>query len=525
MKSVENIEPVEDSRWKQKYFNALEDLERQEVRWTELEKLLRRSISHLSLLGDGLDSELDDALNTLRNRIRNESDTGKIRSMVDAISEISGRVAGRHAKKEPTVPSAPLVAATDILLYLIDNYGDCEGAPLEQSLLQKRAENAESYEALTKVADAIVERMQSLNSFDGAQPPSNAGHYSQGFIAIRDTLLQLLQVQSFPSSLAQEVELVERRLQGELDDESLRRVLVALADLSAAACREVQKERSEIERFLLQLNDRLQEVDQSLKTTVDSQTESLERTHKMNRVVQTEVDEIRSTIESALQFEELKGVLQTRVSAIESHIQKFRISEEHHNTRSKLEIGRLLNRVSDMEEEAKTLRIKVSEERARATKDPLTGVYNRGGYEERVQQEYQRWRRYQKPLSLVLWDLDYFKQINDTYGHQAGDKVLKAMGSILSKRLRNTDYTARYGGEEFVSLLTETPIEKAQKVVDDVRRGVQSSVFSYHGNQVSVTISCGLAEFQAGDTPESVLSRADDALYLAKKNGRNRCEK
>lgn len=136
MKSVPNIEPATEDRWKQKYFDALSDLEKREERWTASEKLLRRSISHLSLLADGVDEELDDALNTLRSSIRNESDLGKIRSMVDSISDISERVGARRSQQPSGTSSAPLVAAADILLYLIENYVDQKATPLEQGLLQ-----------------------------------------------------------------------------------------------------------------------------------------------------------------------------------------------------------------------------------------------------------------------------------------------------------------------------------------------------------------------------------------------------
>ncbi|WP_457640738.1 GGDEF domain-containing protein [Persephonella sp.] len=153
--------------------------------------------------------------------------------------------------------------------------------------------------------------------------------------------------------------------------------------------------------------------------------------------------------------------------------------------------------------------------------DPLTGIYNKSKFNQLLQLELERSKRYGRPLSLILFDIDYFKKINDTYGHQAGDYVLKTLAQIVSSNIRATDYFARWGGEEFVILAPETDIEGAQILAEKIRKTIEEYPFDTVGK---VTSSFGVTEASLKDTPDSFVKRADVALYKAKDRGRNRVE-
>jgi diguanylate cyclase len=188
--------------------------------------------------------------------------------------------------------------------------------------------------------------------------------------------------------------------------------------------------------------------------------------------------------------------------------------------------GRWINSTSacrGVQQESDILRRRLQEERNLALVDTLTGISNRLAYNERLQLEVARWRRYQSPLVLSLWDIDRFKNVNDEYGHQAGDKALKLIARLLRDHVRETDFVARYGGEEFVLLLPETQLDNALLVAELMRKRVESCGFHFHGAPVPITISCGLSQFREGDSPEQAFARADAALYRAKAQGRNRC--
>ena len=122
----------------------------------------------------------------------------------------------------------------------------------------------------------------------------------------------------------------------------------------------------------------------------------------------------------------------------------------------------------------------------------------------------------------MVADVDHFKQINDNYGHLAGDKVLRILAKEISTRVRQTDFVARYGGEEFVVLLNNIALEDAEKLMNNVRQKIEKCPFHFKEKQVQITMSFGIAEFGRNDMPETAFERADTALYRAKQSGRNR---
>lgn len=157
-----------------------------------------------------------------------------------------------------------------------------------------------------------------------------------------------------------------------------------------------------------------------------------------------------------------------------------------------------------------------------AIKDGLTNVHNKRYLLETLEREIPRALRHHRPLSVLLFDIDFFKKINDTYGHLAGDYVLKELATLVKHRLRPDDVFGRYGGEEFCSILPETPLVGAGHIAEDLRRRVEAKRFVFEGETIPVTISLGAAELCAGQDVTSFLKAADDKLYEAKRGGRNR---
>ena len=137
--------------------------------------------------------------------------------------------------------------------------------------------------------------------------------------------------------------------------------------------------------------------------------------------------------------------------------------------------------------------------------------------------EIARWQRYHTPLCLVVWDIDFFKKVNDQYGHQVGDKVLVQVGDQFLQHIRRADFVARFGGEEFVMLLPHTNKHSALKVTEKLRSLIEENALMVNGAPLTVTVSCGITQFFKGDTHESAFERADQALYRAKEQGRNQC--
>lgn len=152
--------------------------------------------------------------------------------------------------------------------------------------------------------------------------------------------------------------------------------------------------------------------------------------------------------------------------------------------------------------------------------DELTGIYNRRKFNELFDSETERAKRYNQPLSLVLLDIDHFKMINDKYGHNEGDEVLKAIAEILRKHLRRSDVYARWGGEEFIILMTHTSLDTAGQVAEKLR-GLLCDV-RYGNINENISASFGVSSLHTEEQITPLIKRADDALYDAKRNGRNR---
>ncbi len=155
--------------------------------------------------------------------------------------------------------------------------------------------------------------------------------------------------------------------------------------------------------------------------------------------------------------------------------------------------------------------------------DPLTGLANRRAFDRELAWRFEHARRYGRPLSLAMIDLDHFKEINDQYGHPAGDAVLQRVAQILDRCTRDSDFVARFGGEEFVGILPETPLLEALQFAEKIRAAVAAAEFEI---PLRVTVSIGVAGMPRSevDSAEALLRAADEALYRAKEKGRNRVE-
>jgi diguanylate cyclase (GGDEF)-like protein len=160
-----------------------------------------------------------------------------------------------------------------------------------------------------------------------------------------------------------------------------------------------------------------------------------------------------------------------------------------------------------------------------ALSDPLTGFRNRRWLDQTLPRIVQRHLHAAEPLCIAIMDIDHFKQVNDNYGHAAGDDVLLQIGRLVRANLRPEDSAARIGGEEFVLILPHTLLPGAISAVERLREAIARAAFKHHGRKLpQVTVSLGLAELERGVTPEQLLARADVALYAAKQSGRNRTE-
>jgi diguanylate cyclase len=284
-----------------------------------------------------------------------------------------------------------------------------------------------------------------------------------------------------------------------------------------------QREKLELEHLLQQMTSRLDEIAAHLAGEVEEQNAAQDDTAKLNFLVSGEVEELKTNVMRALDLPALRNQVGIRLDAINGHLHEYRGREESRVKTYRERVGRMRSRIRELERESHSLHLSLQEEQRLAMIDALTGIPNRAAYDDRMAQEFRRWKRFGRIVSILAWDIDHFKKINDAYGHKAGDKVLCVFGKQLAKHVRETDFVARYGGEEFVMLLVGSSPAEAYAVADKIRTEISQLGFHFHDKAVTVTASCGITNFIAEDSADVAFDRADRALYQAKEAGRNRC--
>ncbi|VAW75381.1 hypothetical protein MNBD_GAMMA15-503 [hydrothermal vent metagenome] len=475
-------------QWKKKYLDYLEESERSEKQWKDSDELLRKTISRLTLAADGLDDTLDKQLRDLRNAIRDHSSSSQLRVRIDEMSRTLVRLDQSGKQRDVTDESAT------------------------------PAPSGESGGFLKR----IFGTSSSPASVSDSETPHDVG--STGSTeTIRDILVQLLERLTLPDEFSGHVERIRAHILKMDEGGQWDSVLGEIADLVQAIRAQSLKEKQGIEDFLKQLGERLQEVDRQLAQSEAYYDDTRDAGERLDTQVQQEISGIGNSVRDATDLGQLKQVVRTHIDVILEHMAGHREAEQQRYDEAKREIVVMGERMADMESETETLRSRIDDERSQAKTDALTGIPNRLAWEERLEQEIARWKRFSTPLVLVMWDVDHFKQINDRFGHKAGDKVLRTLAHMLADNVRETDFVARYGGEEFVQLITGTSLEECLPVVEKLRAGIESTAFHFRDERVTITASCGLALFQDGDSADQCFERADKALYRAKDAGRNRC--
>ncbi|WP_460417803.1 GGDEF domain-containing protein [Pseudomonas sp. microsymbiont 2] len=349
---------------------------------------------------------------------------------------------------------------------------------------------------------------------DALEPP-----YSQVAAHIEQTLIGLLDDLSLPERhKAQALEMRERVARG-LNWYELIPVLDDLAVLMLAI---TDSGQHEFEAYLQQLNVRLETFQSHLHEASAGHADNSSAARELDSQLREQVDGLQNSVQGAVDVDSLKHILENRLEGL------LVTMDEHQHERDRREqelAGRLQGlaaRVASMEQEALGYREHLEEQRQKAMIDPLTGLPNRAAWSEQVEREMLDWQENGGHLAMAILDLDHFKRINDGYGHLAGDKVLKIVAEQLRKRLRGRDFIARFGGEEFVLLLPQTSPPAAAQVAEALRAAVEACPFHFKGERVVITTSIGISAFRSGERGDQVLKRADEALYRAKDQGRNR---
>jgi diguanylate cyclase len=568
-------EKAEDknTHWREKYLNALDQQEQQENAFLAQQELLRRALVRVSISADGQDEMLDEVLAQLREKLRstvnkNETDNKKeigshkdIALLLTRLDDAALQFEQRREKNQQSVRQS--LSATlesfqtlelsrstkkDIAQYLGQLSRATKKISLYPELLKQLA--AIQQRALTEIAQPKKGLWETLVGAKSSKDNNkNTERHSQSQEALSSPLQQvklteqrqtinpndrdlldpyLLEsaariLQQFlegldgEPALAEKIHAIRQGMNDSLTASSFISALDGVRELSMQA---YLSANSAFAFYLKTVNQELAEINGVVGGAVEYEQARKSASKKMQASMLYEVGELEASSETATDLTQLKNQVRSQLGNIRQALAHFQQAEQTQQDLA-FQLETLSNKIQLMEMEAEKNTSLLEKQRHKALHDPLTGLPNREYYNERSLYEFQRWQRYSRPLTLAVFDIDHFKKVNDDYGHQAGDQVLKVIGSSIAKRLRSVDFFCRFGGEEFVAVMPETQLEEAIKVLDKIRAAIANAAFNYKEQPLSITISIGMTEFIQSDSLDSAFARADKALYSAKSKGRN----
>ena len=553
----------ENTDWRSKYQDALKQMEARELEWDSIENLLRKTIARLSIAGRGLDDRLDSQLRLIQDLSREKRDE-KLAEALHQLSEIITALGepDRGAKARRSDPillmlellqnihfdatqRSQLKEICSELLISVANGHDRESISVYiqklSALINENFDNlggdARTVKILFRLLDMLtldqacdekiraqlgnvdeIQERELQNLADSINQQLGPGSKKSTIDEVMTTLLERLAIVQGANGAAQEIQTrVHEGVDPEQWPDTLNDIVASISD----SLKNLDREKRELEDFIVNVTEQLGQITHVISEGQQDHTKDHADAQSLHDFVQEGMTLIQKNFQSTSDLQQLKTEISKNIGDIRDGVDDFveRFNQRHEATEERN--LKLTQQLTQMEQETQELQVMLQENRNKLMYDALTGVYSRMAYDERIVQELSRWNRYQTSFSYAILDIDHFKRINDTYGHNAGDKALKIIAQLMQSYVRQTDYVFRIGGEEFVLLLSNTDAAGAASMVEKMRAGIAGSSFHFRGEPVSVTLSAGITETRGGDNVESIYERADKALYKAKNSGRN----
>lgn len=501
-----------DDKWKVKYLDLLDEHEQTNHAYQKEQDLLCKTIIRLSLAVKGLDAQLDPHLQHIRKQLKSGLKTEQLK---EALTEFSNALLKfEDAQKHPHQQNASL-----LFEFLGKQYPEQKSALDELEI--KYANNH-----FTSNADFFHELANIFTPADNATANNTLDSFTPALIEpefLRSELLELIDSIDIPAEFSEQASSLSRRLHSPTDNLSFKPILEDSIKLFQNIKKFQQDEQLEMAKFLSSLTEQLAELSIKASGARDANQDVARKRNLLDESVSAQMTALQQSSADATTLDVLKHIVTTRITSITAEIQEHAKNEYLQRIEAEKQLQELTQKIVHLDAESKELKTKLIVAHSKATRDPLTNLPNRLAYDETLSNEIARWKRYSAAFSLLIWDIDLFKNINDTYGHKAGDKTLIIIANLLSKYCRESDFVARIGGEEFVMVLPSTDEQSALVLADKIREIIAHTGFNSNGQKINITISCGISQYRETDNQETLFERADQALYKAKKTGRNRC--
>ena len=569
------------SPWKLKYLELLKEQELVALEWQKKVDELHRGVAKISIAAQGQDETLDAALDGVRQAL-NDKTGASLSAQIDALetgihamdntrvkranqtteslatllqqlqtvkidrpSALAINKLDKELKKAANRLTEPLdlelwlekiVAAQSTALQSLEPLVSLPNASAKKSGLLQGLQRRLSATPVTADASSATNKQASATSTDledtanvknhsASENKNDADSYETVRVEVVAVLLGLLADIDVPADAQHFANQLYKDLQNGLEWPDFIPALDKVVTVVVAA---LGRDQRQFEQFLQGLNQQLLEIGSFISFVDHSQLISTGQAQDLSEELDGHVSDIVSQFDTADESSNgldgvvaLKDSVSDKLNTIVASLEQFQLNQGEQQALMAQQLLEMTTRVESMDGDVQEASENLQKQRDKLLRDTLTDLPNREAYNIRVQQEYDRWQRYQRPLVLAIADVDFFKRTNEEFGHEAGDRMLKIIGKTLLQQLRKTDFIARFSGAQFMIILPETTLQAGQQALEKLRLAVQACPLRFAKKPLTITVSLGATLLAEGDTIVTANHRAEQACTMAKSAGRN----
>ncbi|WP_057831993.1 GGDEF domain-containing protein [Colwellia sp. TT2012] len=493
--------------------------------------LLIQFIAKLSLVSKGIDLELDNRLAQLRILFSKSAPLNDIEAKIVVISKLLQQHSITNEKN--------ITHMHDQFNQAGENLQKINGLPGDlrrdlRALLAKTKENKDAliqyipllsqllafYDHALKAKNAPAKQgiLPSSKLTSPVSQPQNGNNLALFDSSILEKISVSLSTLPLSKDHSHELLAINKKLmRDKFSDEALLH-LIDIFDVIVAGFKD---EQNSAKNFLTRLSATLTTVQSAVKETIVTQKKSQKTNEKINQKLQSQLIDMTDTVEKAFSLNQVKEDINEKLQFIASTLeQKSKFEQQSHQELAD-KLADMSAKVDRLEQQSRVFENKIIDQQRKSMQDALTKLANRAAFDDYFAKAMVRFHHKPFPLALVVLDIDDFKQINDTYGHAAGDKTLQVIANTIVKNVSKGVFVGRYGGEEFVLIYSQAQETALTLELDALNKYIARLPFKFKSNKVSITLSIGATHIKADDNIHIAFERADQAMYKAKKQGKN----
>ena len=516
---------------KRKLETAIESRSSLEDDFNLQSSMLIQFIGKLSLVSKGVDLELDNRLAQLRTLFTKSAPISEIEAKIVVISKLLQQHSITNEKNISHMHEQFNQAGESLqrINGLPDN--------LRRELRALLTETKESKDALIQYIPLLS---QLLSLYDHAlkasnQPPKqgilqapavtptkNTQQISTDTVVLDNEFIEKISasLSELPLSKTHVNDLlaIKKKL---MADKSSDEVLQHVVDIFDVIVADFKDEQNSAKHFLTNLSAALTTVQSAVKGTIIAQKSSHKTNELINKKLQSQLVDMTGTVEKALSLNQVKEDINDKLQFIAKTLEQKTKFEQQNNQQLSEKLNEMSSKVENLEKQSKIFEEKLAEQQSKSMQDALTKLANRAAFDDYFAKAMVRFHHKPFQLALVVLDIDDFKQINDTYGHTAGDKTLQVIANTVQKCVSKDVFVGRYGGEEFVLIYSKVDEKPLITELNSLNKYIARLPFKFKNNKVSITLSIGATHIKDDDNIHIAFERADQAMYQAKKQGKN----